>query len=1310
MRTFPVLALALCLSTSAFGQSPYLAVDLDTTIDQVTGSKPYFLETVNGVAVFLTKPSSTIAKLWRTDGSAAGTYELLELRTGPVDLGVSPFGYFVSGNQLYFGAAAESFEWAIWRTDGTVAGTAAVTGMDGDEMTPLAVDNGRIFHLRERTRELWVTDAAGDRRLATLRNATSSLNVPAIWRGHFYFGMEGALWKSDGTPEGTVKVVSQTTFGIAIANDALYFSSFRPDAGGELFTTDGTEAGTRLVADIRPGVDSTFGFGSGSALRSLGNRLFWRSLNGDIGVSDGTAGGTRALVRGGRAESAPVAVLNGVAYFPFDDGQHGRELWRSDGTDAGTRMVIDGTIGGSSTIGLIAAGASKIFFYGSMGEHQSDVFESDGTAAGTRLLPAPRTPLWKGVRESGPLVTAGDTVFFAADDGLTGNEPWVSMSGDTHLIANIAREAAGSSDLGRVIAAGNRLFFQAKDDTGRKLWVSDGTRSGTQALLDVPDSSTPLEPIGVLGSTVFFKQYVAKLYKSDGTREGTVLVKDFGQGSIARMSISAGRAYLIARGTSGWELWTTDGTAAGTIRLHADASFESAVVELAGRSYFIDDEDAVNTTDGTIAGTRVIAALPRDESGGELVAFRGALYFFGRKLWRLSTGTGDLTAIVDLQSSVTSVASIGTELLFLNSAGELWKTNGTAAGTMKVRDMPRWNIGYSMTGLYSLGNRVVFAYSDAQLGYEPWVSDGTAEGTRLLRDIHRNDFHQSSYEMEFFVADGIAYFGAISTESGWELWQTDGTPEGTTLTADIAPGPEWSIPLAGEFARIGNTMYFGAMTSTDGRELWAYPLPERVSVRIDDARVTESEGGATLTVRLSRAFPRRVTVSYETLDETARAGSDYTAASGSLTFEPGETSKSLDILIADDAAPNGVRTLLVKLSTADAALERSLGAVVIEDDDVVADLSLSLASSGSGKSVVVTNVGPSAASNVVLCVGFASATESGAMECAAPAVLAPGAAFSKSLSPTRGVIVASVTHLERDPSSANNRKSWLIGTYVHADPAVPVAGTIGTLIVSFPTSSQSEVLTWSSSDPSVVSVPAEVTYPANATSIGVGFNALKAGTATITMTSFGWGTERVTIRVIDASQSARLIPVVSLESFTAWTFGASNIMTVRVHGATADDARPSGTVTLFDGATAIGTVPVVDRKAVFALTAPPLGTRNYTATYSGDANFFDASSPAREVFVRRGTPSIRAVRVDDSTDVLIIVSGVPSHAPAGTVTVASNPARTLAPWNASSTSATVSGVAATARTISVVYSGDDKYNGASVTIPIASARGRAVRH
>jgi len=109
------------------------------------------------------------------------------------------------------------------------------------------------------------------------------------------------------------------------------------------------------------------------------------------------------------------------------------------------------------------------------------------------------------------------------------------------------------------------------------------------------------------------------------------------------------------------------------------------------------------------------------------------------------------------------------------------------------------------------------------------------------------------------------------------------------------------------------------------------------TLRIGDVTVTEGNAGtrtATFTVTLSAAGTQPVTVAYATGDGTATADSDYQAASGTLTFAPGETSKTITVLVNGDRVPEPNETFVVNLSRpTNATIADGQGVSTILDDE-----------------------------------------------------------------------------------------------------------------------------------------------------------------------------------------------------------------------------------------------------------------------------------------------------------------------------------------------------------------------------------------
>jgi ELWxxDGT repeat protein len=137
------------------------------------------------------------------------------------------------------------------------------------------------------------------------------------------------------------------------------------------------------------------------------------------------------------------------------------------------------------------------------------------------------------------------------------------------------------------------------------------------------------------------------------------------------------------------------------------------------------------------------------------------------------------------------------------TGNELWKSDGTAAGTVLVKDI---NSGLnSGSGAYEsmvkLGSQYIFTANEPLTGDELYVTDGTAANTSILKNI--NPGSNSSYPNELLVFGNQVIFRASTDLTGRELWITDGTTVGTFELKDIYTGtsnggPTYFTVLNGE--------------------------------------------------------------------------------------------------------------------------------------------------------------------------------------------------------------------------------------------------------------------------------------------------------------------------------------------------------------------------------------------------------------------------------------------------------------------------------------------------------------------------------
>ena len=193
-------------------------------------------------------------------------------------------------------------------------------------------------------------------------------------------------------------------------------------------------------------------------------------------------------------------------------------------------------------------------------------------------------------------------------------------------------------------------------------------------------------------------------------------------------------------------------------------------------------------TDGTPAGTRELALLSLGDSasgGIGLVPLGGRLFYAGHlagetyALWAFDplTETQDLLAsfpLEDLLHSIPTTALVPHQgELFFTARDpargiELWKTDGTATGTVLVRDIQPGGGSAVPKGMVSGAGRLFFSAEDGLHGSELWVTEGTAAGTRLVQDIA--PAAASSSPEQLTVAGDRLFFTADDGLSGRELW------------------------------------------------------------------------------------------------------------------------------------------------------------------------------------------------------------------------------------------------------------------------------------------------------------------------------------------------------------------------------------------------------------------------------------------------------------------------------------------------------------------------------------------------------------
>jgi len=154
--------------------------------------------------------------------------------------------------------------------------------------------------------------------------------------------------------------------------------------------------------------------------------------------------------------------------------------------------------------------------------------------------------------------------------------------------------------------------------------------------------------------------------------------------------------------------------------------------------------------------------------------------------------------------------------VYEEGGSELWRSDGTAAGTYRLKEIRPGPGGSEPQNLVAVGSELFFVADDGVHGREVWKTDGTESGTVMVSDIEPGRF--SSVPTNLREVDGVVLFSAGLDAEGLELWRTDGTVAGTYLVQDLLPGPQYSTP--GGFVTVGSRVFFTAVDDLAGREPW----------------------------------------------------------------------------------------------------------------------------------------------------------------------------------------------------------------------------------------------------------------------------------------------------------------------------------------------------------------------------------------------------------------------------------------------------------------------------------------------------------
>lgn len=717
------------------------------------------------------------------------------------------------------------------------------------------------------------------------------------------------LWITDGTSGGTRELrpaVGGVTprWGLTTAGEYVYFAGAQAVGDGPInydviWRTDGTGSGTMPVL---AGPQPKF-LGNHAA---AGSTLVYQTADG-LWRTDGTGVGTYKL---SDATGAGLISFGANAYFISSDAAHGSEVWKTDGTVAGTQLALDLVPGPtSSSPSAITVSNGKLFIQAKDGGGLNTLYSSDGTAGGTQAIM--NTNAWEVAGASGYSVIferlVNDIKLWRTDGTAAG----------TSLIGQYALFMEPST---RIRAAlGNVLYFAANN----QLWRTDGTAGGTgQAVSNV---SGLVRSFSVAGDVLYGKAS-GGMWRSQGTDATTFYIpaSQFPWSPI-------GNQMLYSSGTN--ELRITDGTMAG-----------SRVLDVAGGP-----TPTFSFTTATTAVTENAAVtLTVTRTGGEsAVSVR----------WTTSNGTafaGQSFGTAGDPAQLTGVLSWADG----DTTSRTIEIGGAGAAIPLIDDaIPRQSPAFKVTlSNASPGSdlgaikSVDVTIADNDAGFvlaAPEYSVNESSGSVSIVVKRLGPTPRLSHTIRWTAVNGTAVAGQDFGTRGNAT-----APSGSLTFASTETSKTIVIPILQDIASEGPETFTIVLSDPSAGMVVGVPGTATVTITDDDIAaesaisfsqskylVMENGGNAVLTLHrapIGGGFTTSATVSYATAPGTALATSDYMTRSGSVTWSGADASdKTITIPIVDNAVaePHESFTVTITPTSAGIRIDAPQATVTIVDDD-----------------------------------------------------------------------------------------------------------------------------------------------------------------------------------------------------------------------------------------------------------------------------------------------------------------------------------------------------------------------------------------
>ncbi|MGE8527458.1 MAG: T9SS type A sorting domain-containing protein [Chryseobacterium rhizosphaerae] len=619
--------------------------------------------------------------------------------------------------------------------------------------------------------QLWSTDLSTNltSKVKDFNISYSSFyNMTAkVLNNKLYFVYQQKLYISDGTTAGTFQISNISNVGNSLqeSNGNVFFFGSNSIYGRELWKTDGTMAGTTIVKDINPGVNSSVG---SERIYKFNNKIVFiaKSNNFNLGLwsTDGTDSNTVSFYP---LNSYPIFYDYDVENFNNMLFTVNGDLWKTDGTFNGTSLIYNNI----PNINKLTYFKNKTYI-----DTDTNIYYVD-QADQVNALSNPSGAILQTIASS----SNGN---YLALRERNNNTSKIYFFDDTNLLQSNVKFSADN----KFIEYQNKLLFSGYIDSyvnssitykNTELFSYNPSNNTSKIEKDMiyASSGTPRYYTELNGEVFFLARdgYYFQVYKIDSNNNLVQLSNDLQESfpdnftDYYPVAVSGNYIYFHSN-----KLIRTD------VITNSTQQISPPVNEKIYGTYSLNNDKILIKTFNTADNYMRIWSLDNNASNFTLLIERPA---------------NNLPNILNVDDDFVKTDSGIYFKMINNSVTEIWKSNGTAASTVKVTDL--YNI-YAFNSFLGLLNNKIFFSDNPNFSFNNtklYYIDEATNQVNFVKDSYYNISGKSfvkNNQLFFFSATSNGFFTALNT--------TDGTSQNTHVITQINSEGAYAVKKCGDFS------------------------------------------------------------------------------------------------------------------------------------------------------------------------------------------------------------------------------------------------------------------------------------------------------------------------------------------------------------------------------------------------------------------------------------------------------------------------------------------------------------------------------